>query len=144
MPDALGAGFKPPLSRPVVGDLAGEAAVDFFVVFLAPVFSVLLFDVLLLDELLVEGRLALPVSADTGSVVFVVGLVVILPTGDEADVDVVRPTVSAAVAGARRAAWLAVERAGLAAAGGAEASVLAPTGARRTFAVEEVGARRVA
>ena len=150
VPDALGAGFRPPLSRPVVGDLAAEAAVDFLAGFLVAELLVvellvaeLLVEALLVD-VLVEGRFALPVSAETGSVLAVFRLVVVLPTGDEAEVDVVLPTVSCAVAGARRAAWLAVERAGLAAAGGAEASVLAPGGARRTFAVEDAGARRVA
>ena len=89
------------------------------------------------------GRFAAPVSAETGAA-FVVRLVVVLPTVEDAEVVVRLPTVSAAVAGARRAAWLAVERAGFAAPGTAEVRVSAAGLARRTPAVDETGAGRVA
>ena len=102
---------------------------------------------------LAAGRVAVPVCADTGAVFALdafallaadFGFVAVLPTVDFAEVDVVLPTVSAAVAGARRAAWLAVERAGFAAPGTAEVRVSAPGLARRTPAVDETGAGRVA
>ena len=117
------------------------------------------------DAALRGGRLAAPVSALTGLLLvaapalldllvadfFAVAreaegfeLVVVFATVETADVLVVLPTVSAAVAGARRAAWLAVERAGLAAPGTAEVRVSAAGLARRTFAVEDGGGRRVA
>ena len=95
------------------------------------------------------GRFAAPVSPVTGAEAVFAAVaddlvVVVLPTVEEGEVDVRLPTVSAAVAGARRAAWLAVDRAGFAAPGTAEVRVPASGLARRTPAVDETGAGRVA